>query len=100
MWAGRRHWREHSILNAQFVTFAAVTAVFFGETSYLAYIDVYWIIFAAGILATWLSEFKTRRQSKPTTVSIRRTLPPHGRPKYLSLGLEANACNSAGGLCA
>jgi 4-amino-4-deoxy-L-arabinose transferase-like glycosyltransferase len=56
MWTGRRHWREHSILYAQFVTFAAVTAVFIGHTSYRAYIDVYLIIFAAGILATWLSK--------------------------------------------
>jgi 4-amino-4-deoxy-L-arabinose transferase-like glycosyltransferase len=51
MWAGWRHWREHSIFYAQFVSFAAVTAVFFGATSYRAYLDVYWIVFAAGILA-------------------------------------------------
>jgi 4-amino-4-deoxy-L-arabinose transferase-like glycosyltransferase len=54
MWAGRRHWREHSIFYAQFVAFAAVTAVFFGHTSYRAYLDVYWIVFAAGVLAAWL----------------------------------------------
>ena len=42
-----RHWREHSIFYAQFVAFAAVTAVFFGHTSYRAYLDVYWIVFAA-----------------------------------------------------
>jgi 4-amino-4-deoxy-L-arabinose transferase-like glycosyltransferase len=53
MWAGRRHWREHSIFYAQFVAFAAVTAVFFGHTSYRAYLDVYWIVFAAGVLAAW-----------------------------------------------
>jgi 4-amino-4-deoxy-L-arabinose transferase-like glycosyltransferase len=56
MWAGRRQWREHSIFYAQFVAFAAVTAVFFGHTSYRAYLDVFWIIFAAGILTTWLSK--------------------------------------------
>ena len=53
MWASRRHWREHSIFYAQFVAFAAVTAVFFGHTSYRAYLDVYWIVFAAGVLAAW-----------------------------------------------
>jgi hypothetical protein len=53
MWVSRRHWREHSIFYAQFVAFAAVTAVFFGHTSYRAYLDVYWIIFAAGVLAAW-----------------------------------------------
>jgi 4-amino-4-deoxy-L-arabinose transferase-like glycosyltransferase len=52
MWAGRTHWREHSIFYAQFISFAAVTAVFFGHTSYRAYLDVYWIVFAAGVLAT------------------------------------------------
>jgi len=55
MWASRRHWRELSIFYAQFVAFAAVTAVFFGHTSYRAYLDVYWIVFAAGVLGTWLS---------------------------------------------
>ena len=40
MWTGRRHWREHSIFYAQFVAFAAVTAVFFGHTSYRSYLDV------------------------------------------------------------
>jgi 4-amino-4-deoxy-L-arabinose transferase-like glycosyltransferase len=48
MWAGRSHWREHSIFYGQFVSFAAVTAVFFGATSYRAYLDVYWIVFSAG----------------------------------------------------
>jgi hypothetical protein len=51
MWGCRRHWREHSIFYAQFVSFAAVTAVFFGATSYRAYLDVYLIVFAAGLLA-------------------------------------------------
>ncbi len=50
MWAGRRHWRDHLIFYALFVSFAAVTAVFFGHTSYRAYLDVYWIVFAAGML--------------------------------------------------
>jgi hypothetical protein len=53
MWACRSHWREHSIFYAQFVSFAAVTAVFFGHTSYRAYLDVYWIVFAAGVMAAW-----------------------------------------------
>jgi 4-amino-4-deoxy-L-arabinose transferase-like glycosyltransferase len=56
MWAGRRHWQEHSIFYAQFIAFAAVTAVFFGHTSYRAYLDVYWIVFSAGFLTTWRSK--------------------------------------------
>jgi hypothetical protein len=50
MWAGRRNWREHLIFYALFVSFVAVTAVFFGHTNYRAYLDLYWIIFAAGAL--------------------------------------------------
>jgi hypothetical protein len=42
---GARIWRF------LFISFAIVTAVFFGHTSYRAYLDVYWIVFAAGMLA-------------------------------------------------
>jgi len=57
MLASRGHWREHSIFYAQFVAFAAVTAVFFGHTSYRVYLDVYWIVFAAGLLAALRSKY-------------------------------------------
>jgi 4-amino-4-deoxy-L-arabinose transferase-like glycosyltransferase len=57
MWTSRRQWREHSIFYAQFISFAAVTAVFFGHTSARAYLDVYWIVFAAGVLSTWISNY-------------------------------------------
>jgi 4-amino-4-deoxy-L-arabinose transferase-like glycosyltransferase len=50
MWSGRQHWRDHFIFYALFVSFVGVTAVFFGHTSYRAYLDVYWIVFAAGTL--------------------------------------------------
>ena len=53
MWSGRQNWREHLIFYALFVSFAAVTAVFFGHTNYRSYLDVYWIVFAAGILAAF-----------------------------------------------
>jgi 4-amino-4-deoxy-L-arabinose transferase-like glycosyltransferase len=53
MWAGRRNWREHLIFYALFASFMAVTAVFFGHTNYRSYLDVYWIVFAAGILAAF-----------------------------------------------
>ena len=67
LWVSRRHWREHSIFYGQFVAFAAVTAVaavsavFFGHTSYRAYLDIYWIVFAAGVLVGWLSESRYRK---------------------------------------
>jgi 4-amino-4-deoxy-L-arabinose transferase-like glycosyltransferase len=55
MWVRRKNWLEHSIFYAQFVSFAAVTVVFFGGTSYRSYLDVYLIVFAAGVLADCLS---------------------------------------------
>jgi 4-amino-4-deoxy-L-arabinose transferase-like glycosyltransferase len=57
MWSGRRHWREHLVFYALFVSFAAVTAVLWGHTSYRAYLDVYWIVFAAGALHQLQSKY-------------------------------------------
>jgi 4-amino-4-deoxy-L-arabinose transferase-like glycosyltransferase len=57
MWVGRKHWREHLIFYALFVSFAAVTAVFFGHTSYRSYLDIYWIVFAAGSLEQLRNKF-------------------------------------------
>jgi len=51
MWASRRHWRDHLIFYALFATFILVTVIFFGHSNYRAYLDLYWIIFAAGLLA-------------------------------------------------
>jgi 4-amino-4-deoxy-L-arabinose transferase-like glycosyltransferase len=64
MWANRRHWREHSIFYAQFVCFAAVTGVYFGHTSYRAYLDVYWIVFAAATMASYFSRYPPSRCQK------------------------------------
>jgi hypothetical protein len=54
MWSQRQRWREHRIIYAGFVSLAAVTFVFFGHTSHRAYLDVYWIVFAAGLLSRYL----------------------------------------------
>jgi hypothetical protein len=48
MWSRRSRWREDAFMYALFVVFAAVTAVFFTHTSHRSYLDVYWIVFAAG----------------------------------------------------
>jgi 4-amino-4-deoxy-L-arabinose transferase-like glycosyltransferase len=53
MFRYRKAWREHMIFYALFVSFAAVTGVFFGHTSHRSYLDVYWIVFAAGLLGGW-----------------------------------------------
>jgi 4-amino-4-deoxy-L-arabinose transferase-like glycosyltransferase len=61
MWAGRRNWREHLIFYALFVSFIGVTAIYFGHTSYRVYLDVYWIVFAAGLLEqVWCKMLSSR----------------------------------------
>jgi hypothetical protein len=50
MWAGRTHWRKHLVFYFLFFTFAGVTAIFFGHTSYRSYLDVYLLVFAAGFI--------------------------------------------------
>jgi hypothetical protein len=66
MWAGRRNWREHLIFYALFGTFVGVTAVFYGHTNSRVYLDLYWIVFAAGLLkekwaSTWAPIFHEKR---------------------------------------
>lgn len=50
MWMRRKHWREDAIVYGAFISFALITAVFWGHTSHRAYLDVYWIVFASGFL--------------------------------------------------
>jgi hypothetical protein len=51
MWRRRSQWREDAPIYALFVTFIMVTAAFWAHTSHLAYLVVYWIVFASGALA-------------------------------------------------
>jgi hypothetical protein len=52
MWMRRAHWREDSLIYLLFVQFLLVTAVYFGQTNHRVFLDVYWIVFGAGTLAT------------------------------------------------
>jgi hypothetical protein len=45
-----RRWREHSLIYLLFLTFAAVTGVFWAHTSHRSYLDVYLIVFSADLL--------------------------------------------------
>lgn len=51
MWRRRSRWREDSLIYVLFVTFVLVTAVFWAHTAHRVYLDVYWIVFAAGAVA-------------------------------------------------
>jgi hypothetical protein len=53
MWVGRRQWHEHLIFYYLFVSFAVVAALFYGHTSHRVYLDICWIVFAAGVLEQW-----------------------------------------------
>jgi hypothetical protein len=73
MWVSRKRWQECSIFYAQFAGFIAVTAIFFGATSYRAYLDVYWIVFASGVLAALAGKYLHNR-----TATI---MQPHSKAK-------------------
>ena len=62
----RKAWREHMIVYALFVCFAAVTAVFFGHTSHRSYLDVYWIVFASGLISGPRDESSTNTPNLAT----------------------------------
>jgi hypothetical protein len=51
MWRRRNCRREDSLIYLLFATFIVVTAVFWAHTSHRVYLDVYWIVFAAGAFA-------------------------------------------------
>jgi hypothetical protein len=61
MWRRRAHWREDSVIYLLFATFMLVTAVFWAHTSHRAYLDVYWIVFAAGAIAETMLVARNRR---------------------------------------
>jgi hypothetical protein len=69
MWMGRRNWREHLIFYALFATFAGVTAVFYGHTNSRTYLDLYWIVFAAGLLEQkWANSREPINHEKQTDI--------------------------------
>jgi len=45
-----RQWREHGPIYLLFLTFTAVTAIFWAHTSHRSYLDIYWMVFAAYVL--------------------------------------------------
>ena len=60
MFLHRKAWRAHTIIYTLFVCFAAVTALFFGQTSHRSYLDVYWIVFTPGLMSGWFIEEANR----------------------------------------
>jgi hypothetical protein len=52
MWQRRAEWRDDSLIYLLFAQFLLITAVYFGQTNHRVFLDVYWIVFAAGAIAT------------------------------------------------
>ena len=50
MWQARADWRRQSLLYAQFVLFAGITAVLWAQTAHRVFLDLYLMVFAAGFL--------------------------------------------------
>ncbi len=66
MWRHRAHWRDDALIYLLFATFMLVTAIFWAHTSHRAYLDVYWIAFAAGAIAeTVLAPRQPRSSATP-----------------------------------
>ncbi|MGE3692559.1 MAG: ArnT family glycosyltransferase [Novosphingobium sp.] len=51
IWRERRKWRRDVPFYAHFVTFSGITAVIWAHSSHRSYLDVYLMVFAAGLLA-------------------------------------------------
>ncbi len=50
LWQRRRLWRDDAPVHAHLVLFAGITAVLWAQTSHRSYLDIYLIVFAAGML--------------------------------------------------
>src|SRR5262249_62406722 len=88
------------ILSDMFVSFAAITAVFHGHTSHRAYLGVYWIEFAAGMLEARASRSPLsakrmvgRAQAEPAFLTLRGS----GRHLWRSRRRRSVAPLDAGG---
>jgi hypothetical protein len=56
------HWRDDSLIYLLFAQFLLVTAVYFGQTNHRVFLDVYFIVFGAGVISKMHAR---RRQQAP-----------------------------------
>ncbi|MFM5886611.1 MAG: glycosyltransferase family 39 protein [Novosphingobium sp.] len=54
MWRSRADWRRQSLIHAQIVLFAGITAVLWAQTAHRVFLDLYLMVFAAGFIVQWL----------------------------------------------
>lgn len=66
LWQERRNWRRDLPIHAHLLTFAGITAVLWAHTSHRSYLDVYLMVFAAGLLERgWQHRRKRLRGKDP-----------------------------------
>jgi hypothetical protein len=69
MWRRRAEWREDLLIYLLFAEFLAITAIYFGQTSHRVYLDVYFIVFAAGALTSRFARDKAGQSSTEAVAS-------------------------------
>jgi hypothetical protein len=65
MWERRAHWRDNSLIYLLFAQFLLVTAIYFGQTNHRVFLDVYWIVFGAGVIARIFARPATKDEAFP-----------------------------------
>ena len=81
----RRGWREHGLMYLQFLSFVAVTAVFWAHTSHRTYLDVYLILFSAYAVDRLITE-RLRAENRSNTASSVISTGKLSRPKVMPYG--------------
>ncbi len=64
LWRERHMWRRDLPIYAHFATFAGITAVLWAHTSHRSYLDVYLMVFAAGVLAKAFERWRSGLRGK------------------------------------
>ena len=65
LWASRRRWREFLPVYANFALFSGITGVLWGHSSHRAFLDVYFIIFAASVVVAFWPKIRAAWPSAP-----------------------------------
>jgi hypothetical protein len=65
LWRTRSRWRELLPVYANFILFAGITGVLWGHSSHRAFLDVYFIIFAASVIVAMLPKIRAVWPSVP-----------------------------------
>ena len=54
LWQSRANWRRDALFYAQFAAFIAITGMVWAQTAHRVFLDLYLMVFAAGLISRWL----------------------------------------------